>query len=367
MILKEFEYTLFIKDLDGIEKENWKLVSFNLSKINLIVGKNAIGKTKTLSYIMFLGQILSGKYPTPNPFNCKAVFLDNNNKKIIYSLKLSHNNLVLEESLVKNGEILIKRDENEKNNVIYSEKYKKHITFKPPKNKLTVEVRRNEEEYPYLEELLYWGNNLYSFSFSGVPLYQLSNIPGYEILFNDINKMIDIVKINPQEDFKEVILADLNYIGYDIEDYFLDYDYSKIILKERGFERFISQFLMSAGMYRAFSILVIFNHYLRLKRSCTLIIDDLGEGLDFDRSSKLTRLLFDKVKDTDIQLIVTSNDRFLMNAVDLEYWNILDRKGHTVTSYNYENSRDTFEGFSFTGLNNFDFFALDFYKGEDND
>ena len=111
------------------------------------------------------------------------------------------------------------------------------------------------------------------------------------------------------------------------------------------------------GMYRAISLIVIVDFILMKNKRCTIAIDDLGEGLDYDRSRKLKELLFKKIEKSDIQLIITSNDRFLINATDLKYVNILERKGHVVTAYNYENSKERFDKYEFTGMNTFDFFA----------
>ena len=57
---------------------------------------------------------------------------------------------------------------------------------------------------------------------------------------------------------------------------------------------------------------------------------------------------------------MATNDRFVMNNVPLECWTVLQREGQKCAVYNYNNSKDFFEEFKFTGLNNFDFFATDF-------
>ena len=53
-----------------------------------------------------------------------------------------------------------------------------------------------------------------------------------------------------------------------------------------------------------------------------------------------------------------------MNAVPLEDWAVLHRKGGICKVYNYNNSREAFEEFKFTGLSNFDFFATNFLGSE---
>jgi hypothetical protein len=51
-----------------------------------------------------------------------------------------------------------------------------------------------------------------------------------------------------------------------------------------------------------------------------------------------------------------------MNAVDIESWAVIVRDGNKISLFNYENSKEIFEEFKFTGLNNFDFYASEFFK-----
>jgi hypothetical protein len=53
-----------------------------------------------------------------------------------------------------------------------------------------------------------------------------------------------------------------------------------------------------------------------------------------------------------------------MNRIPLEEWSVLQRCGSTVRVLNYENSRDLFEEFKFTGLSNFSFLEMDFASGQ---
>jgi energy-coupling factor transporter ATP-binding protein EcfA2 len=97
----------------------------------------------------------------------------------------------------------------------------------------------------------------------------------------------------------------------------------------------------------------------------TILIDDIGEGLDFERSTKLIEILIELAEKNDsIQLIMSTNDRYVMNKVPFKYWQLIDRKGSECKVYNYQNSREIFEEFKYTGLNNFDFLATDFINSE---
>jgi hypothetical protein len=66
----------------------------------------------------------------------------------------------------------------------------------------------------------------------------------------------------------------------------------------------------------------------------------------------------------DIQLIMSTNDRFVMNNVPLKYWQVIQRNGGECTVFNKRNSKEKFDDFEYTGLNNFDFLATDFINSE---
>jgi hypothetical protein len=50
-----------------------------------------------------------------------------------------------------------------------------------------------------------------------------------------------------------------------------------------------------------------------------------------------------------------------MNGVPLEYWSVIERQAGLAKLHNIHNSKEIFDDFKFTGLNNFDFFATQFY------
>ena len=59
---------------------------------------------------------------------------------------------------------------------------------------------------------------------------------------------------------------------------------------------------------------------------------------------------------------MSTNDRYIMNQINLKYWSVIDRQGAKSVFYNTFNSGSIFEDFKYTGLNNFDFFSTDFYR-----
>ena len=98
-------------------------------------------------------------------------------------------------------------------------------------------------------------------------------------------------------------------------------------VRERGVNGVIDQREMSQGMFRALSILIQVNYSQLAHRANCILIDDIGEGLDFDRSARLIELLRDKAKESSFQLIMSTNDQFVMNHVPLEEWSVLAAQG----------------------------------------
>jgi len=71
--------------------------------------------------------------------------------------------------------------------------------------------------------------------------------------------------------------------------------------------------------------------------------------------------LISKVEGTQMQLIMSTNDQFVMDAVPLKYWLVIQRSTGKAKIYNYINNKKLFDSFKFTGLGNFDFFSSNYY------
>ena len=89
-------------------------------------------------------------------------------------------------------------------------------------------------------------------------------------------------------------------------------------------------------MFRTIYIIAFLLYFKRNKlgQPAMLLVDDLCEGLDYNRSTKLGKLCFNMCQQLGIQLMASSNDSFLMDVVDLKYWNILRRVGNKVEIIN---------------------------------
>ena len=133
-----------------------------------------------------------------------------------------------------------------------------------------------------------------------------------------------------------------------------------LYIKEEDLKSVTEQSEMSQGMFRALSLFIQINYSLLAIQPSCIIIDDIGEGLDYQRSSSLIKILIEKAKTGLVQLIMTTNDQFIMNGVPIEYWSVIERNPGSVKLHNIYNSRDKIEEFKFIGLNNFDLFTSEF-------
>jgi len=121
---------------------------------------------------------------------------------------------------------------------------------------------------------------------------------------------------------------------------------------------------LSQGEQRTLTLLTFLALLEAEKKAATVLIDDFGEGLDFERATRATEFLLRRVPESLLQFIVATNDRYVMNTVPLEQWTVLVEEGVKTRVFNYANSKQKFDGFKFTGLSNFDFFSMDFASAE---
>lgn len=386
MRLEKLEYSQFEN-----EPREWKFAECTFEGVNLIVGKNATGKTRTLNVLRGLAAQLStpgsseagtlrwseGKY--------RAEFMLDG-KTYSYVLEY-HNRKVSFEELRIDGSPQLTRDKDGYGQ-LYAEKENKFIEFQTDTNRIAASAKRDAIQHSYLDRLHDWAEGVARYDFNTklgkdsllVRLSDPSRLDDEtQINIKDTEKVIQIFLQGKSEypnHFVAAILEDMQYLQYNIEDIGteimegvilqtnlpLPSGVSGLYVKEADLSVNTQQHEMSDGMFRALSVLVQVNYALLSKQATCLLIDDIGEGLDYSRSSALVKRLIEKAEGSSVQLIMTTNDRFIMNAVPLEYWLILVREGATVSNLNYRNSKEMFDEFQYTGLNNFDLFSSGYYK-----
>ena len=381
MQLKEIKFSRF-KDLpnewsiEGRSKQGVYGQALTLNNINLIVGKNASGKSRTIFAIRQISDLLSGdaqlsrmnvhSYGTAK-YELK---FEDNNSNIDYYLDFN-NGKITEETLTVDGQEKFNRSEGK----LWYEEIKKNLIFETDDNILAI-TKRDKIQHPFFEKLYLWGKQLSH--------YRFGSSLGKDALLRDLNSINDDDDVDLKDGdevaevfikgkrlfkdkFVNAIISDMKSISYDIESIdteslknfpFLAYG---INVKENDLNDTTDQREMSQGMFRALSLLIQLNYSLLSNLRSCILIDDIGEGLDYDRSRKLIDLIIEKVEASSVQVIMTTNDRFVMNKVPLEFWSVIQRIPNKSLFYNYENSKLTFDKFEYTGLSNFDFLSSEFF------
>lgn len=333
----------------------WELTEMSALKLtNLLVGKNAAGKTRT---IRALQNVTS--YMKMEPFlfhegNFKAKMQFTNPEdaswRLTYQFEIEKG-YVKAEQLTVCGKTLIKRDARK---TLFKED-----VINPPKDKLVVQVRRDKEEYPDVEALMEWAEGVIAISCSDINPYTILNgRPGY---INPI-PFSAIVEALSKED-KRVVIDEAKRLGYDIIDITLvdaNGEIKLVAIKERNIQNGILDFQLSSGMIRVLYILCFLEYIKHESIHSMLLIDDLGEGLDYSRAIHLGRKVFEVCEEENMQLIASSNESLLMDVVDIAKWQIVRRKNSKLSVINQTNMPELFDEFRMTGLSNFDLFSSDF-------
>ena len=357
----------------------WLIDNVSLGEINLVVGKNSSGKTRTLNALSEVVCMLLGKGTTVSgPVSYELLF-KNSESFMKYELEYDLGTIHIER-LYMEEELVLDRGEGGAGIIKYeSTPGSIFLEFEIPHNQLVCYAKRDRLQHPFIEIIHGWAVSLRRFDFSGdlgKTRYALkSSFEAREMDWSDTSSsLVPAITVAEEEfpQFRELILKDMQQIGYDLKDFGVIHfserfsgtsqDRYAVYTTEKGLEKQVTQRDMSQGMFRAFSVLVQVNYYILCGHKGFVIIDDIGEGLDFSRAKHLVQVLIAKAGEAKIQLIMSTNDSFIMNAVDIEHWAVIMREGQKISLYNYENSKDIFEEFKFTGLNNFDFYASEFFK-----
>ena len=363
------------------ELNEWKLKGLALGPVNLLVGKNASGKTRALNVIHGLARLLSG--------DTKLVFLsgdyntifEHEGKRLDYVLKY-HDAKVVREQFRFAGQTRLERHEGGAGR-IFAEKEGKAVEFQTPENELAAVARRDSIQHSFFEPLSEWANSLYHYQFAGeMGGKALALITEKEpSTFNprDTRQVVAIFRKGAKdfgEPFTESVRKEMAAIGYPLDEIGTRKPSSIIVqgpfpvdpiglfVKEADLQCITDHNSMSQGMFRALSLIVQTTYSEMACRPSCILIDDIGEGLDFERSCALIEILMNRARRSSVQLVMATNDRFVMNKVPLEAWSVLQRDGGKCRVRNYENSKPVFDEFKFTGMCNFDFFAVDYLSEE---
>ncbi len=370
MKIKSFKY----KNKD----KNWEIEEVNFNNINLIVGQNATGKTRVIEAIKNLSSLLCGNKATIlNEIFEILLREEESNIEYKYYLEKEGINIIkekFEEIKDNNKKLLLERDKKGEGK-IFSTKENNDIEFGIQNTQLAIVFKNDKIHHNYIKKIVGWAENSIFYAFAGnlgkLDFYSLEEREE-DYSLKDTEKVVkNYVKAREKHGKKldEKIIFDLKKIGYSINK-IGTLKISKLeflYVKEDDLKKSTYQYEMSQGMFRALSIIIQLNICIIDNKGELIVIDDIGEGLDYERSTNLINLIIEKIKESKGQVLMTTNDRFVMNNVALEFWQVIKRENGNIKFYNIINSKENFEDFEYTGLNNFDFLARKFYLGENNE
>ena len=319
MKLQKISYVEF----EGLPSE-WRLDDLVLGNINLIVGKNATGKSRTLGLINNLAKIISGSMkPFFSSGNFNAEF-DDNGKVLQYNVEVE-NSCVIKEEFILDGQKLLTRGRGGVGD-IFTKTEDKFMKFQTPESDLAIVARRDSIQHDFIEPLWSWSNAVHFYLFGtslGKEHGQISQSDeNAKFNLNDKNLVVGALDNGLKQfgdDFKRLIMKDMAYIGYNISDVGIKplpipllnnvtLPFRMLFLQEEGLGGITEQISISQGMFRVLSVVIQINLAEMISEPACIIIDDIGEGLDFERSCKIIELLIQKTRDRSVQLIMSTND-----------------------------------------------------------
>jgi hypothetical protein len=368
----------------------WTLETLSLGPVNLLVGKNATGKTRALNIIWNLSRVLLRDQLAVQETGYDVAFNDNGTP-MRYVLR-SHGGKVTEEKFWYDGDLKLER-----NGPLLKLKYEKEggkfINHEPSDNEVSAVARKDKHQHPSLLSLRSWAEGVRHYTF-GSPLgkdtlaLQVKAAGDKPPEFDDCDESravaIFLQGVKEFEDeYRNSLLADMRELGYPLSEIAANTagpysvqlvgqvtniqpagELRALGVREDGVGDMYFQDSISQGMFRALSVLIQVTYSQMSGRANCILVDDVGEGLDYDRSSLFIEMLRRKAQHSKFQLIMATNDQFVMNRVPLDEWSVLQRKGSKVSVRNIHNSKKVFEDFKFVGLSNFAFFEMDFANAE---
>lgn len=363
-------------DFEG-EPNEWQLEPIDFGIQNLVVGRNSTGKSRLVNVTSGLLAILAGTRGTDTLQTgryCAELKIDEIEYK--YEIDLSQN-FVKSERLIVNGVERLTREQSGKGKIYY-EAEETDLKFEVEPSAIAVQTKRDRLQHPYILALSEWAASSTLFGFGRPVKNQLAmqttltaETPDAPSTFDPHDVLRTYIKGYRRfgDSFDHAIVEDLRAIGFQIsevhatvmEPRFLAPAPSSPVLTlavhEEGLAAPVNQISMSDGMFRSLALTINLNWLIFTSTRGMLLVDDLGEGLDYERACHAIELTMRRAKEHRIQVVVTSNDRFVMNAVPLDSWILLTRSANKVRGQTSRNSPELFENFEYTGLSNFDFFA----------
>lgn len=352
MKIKKFKYEN--KNLD------LKINSIDFSNLSLLVGGSGVGKTLILQAILDLKKISNGislggvnwevNFSIGNDENnylWKGAFENIEASEIEQSIYYVDGNIeqrtkIIYEKLYLKNDLIAERKENEiklKGKVtpkLSSYKSLLHlfneedVIFPVYKNFNKIIGRDNSDTidvqtYENFDKLLEKYTTIKSLHNVDIPIYLK-----LAIAYKNKMEVFDTVKRTFINVFTQV--EDIKLDPLPKEDLpFIFGNMPRLQFKEKNVSKWIPQSKMSSGMFKT---LMQISQLFLCAESTVILIDEFENSLGINCIDTLTENLLDDNR--DLQFILTSHHPYIINAIDMEHWKIVSRKGGVISTKNAE-------------------------------
>ena len=204
--------------------QEWTIDGLSLGARNLVVGKNASGKTRALNVIYGLARELAGLQRPPLSGEYDVEFSEGE-KAVRYELKYQEEQVVAEK-LTIGGRVLLDRRSGGQGEIWAEEVQRgQMLRFQTPPSELAAVARRDTIQHKFLEPLFAWGSSLSLYRF-GTPLGKdhlavLLDKGGRKPDEGNPDAVVALYKRAEKEfkeAFKQAVLNDMRSLDYDVED-----------------------------------------------------------------------------------------------------------------------------------------------------
>src|ERR1700730_11597842 len=158
MQLSKLAYKQFADD-----PREWTLEPVEFQQINLIVGRNSSGKSRTLNIINALAGLISGRNQQMLSSGEFDITFRDGILEWKYFLRLEAK-LVTLERLIKGSEVLLQRDKDGIGEIL-SEQEGRKTKFQSPQTALAVFSRQDALQHSYLSHIVEWANGTFHYPF----------------------------------------------------------------------------------------------------------------------------------------------------------------------------------------------------------
>lgn len=305
MTLKSLTYSEFEDD-----PRHWSIEHTEFEGINLMVGRNSTGKTRILNVIFSICRIISGVHT--KAFNSGNFFIEVELDEKLYSYEISFQKAkVIQESLLVDGVERLSRDAVGEG-LVYFASEDKSIPFQIDPEVIAIQNKNDRLQHPFINDLAQWASSVRLYNFGSdfgksrlmqQPTADLTGSVGLVAIIdadNTVGAYINGYQRFNQE-FDKAIIRDMGKLGYHLEEVAaepldqlglgLPASLLGLITVERDLGLLRNpQMGMSQGMFRAMALIIHINLAIFSKEQKLLLIDDIGEGLDYERATEIIDL-----------------------------------------------------------------------------